>query len=221
MLVARAGQDRLDFGASDHLAHRTLGHRLHGAFGILDVEEIVADAVGLDPPQHGEIDVDDVLVAGQHQALFRHVAHRAAAPRRSSSRRMPMLSGVDAQRLRQQHGLDRIRQMIVQAGLHGADMLAEAQHDAEFFRLHAEEARQRPDHDRAGDHEDDAGGAEIAARQECCRRSWPRRIRSSRSGGPARPTADREPHGPCGPRAPWAAALILPWHRLSPFCADL
>ena len=30
--------------------------------------------------------------------------------------------------------------MIVQAGLHGAHMLAEAQHDAEFFGLHAEKS---------------------------------------------------------------------------------
>src|SRR6202035_3070244 len=79
---AGAGQDRLDVGAADYLAHRAFGDRLHGAFGVLDVEEIVADAVRLDAPQHGEVDVDDILVAGQHQAFFRHVAHRPAAPRR-------------------------------------------------------------------------------------------------------------------------------------------
>ena len=72
-----------------------------------------------------------------------HVAHRSL-PRRdgSSIRRHADVDGGDAQRLRQQHGLDRIRQMIVQAGLHRAHMLAEAQHDAEFVGLHAEEARQ-------------------------------------------------------------------------------
>ena len=31
----------------------------------------------LDAPEHDEIDVDDVLVAGQHQALLGHVAHAA------------------------------------------------------------------------------------------------------------------------------------------------
>ena len=36
---AGAGEDRLDVGTADHLAHRAFGHRLHGAFGILDVEE--------------------------------------------------------------------------------------------------------------------------------------------------------------------------------------
>ncbi len=50
--------------------------------GFWMLNRIVADAVRLDPPQHGEIHVDDVLVAGQHQAFLRHVAHRAAAPRR-------------------------------------------------------------------------------------------------------------------------------------------
>ena len=77
--LPRAGEDRLDVGAADHLAHGAFGHRLHGAFRILDVEQIVADAVRLDQPEHREIDVDDVLVAGQHQAFLRHVAHRRAA----------------------------------------------------------------------------------------------------------------------------------------------
>jgi hypothetical protein len=45
----------------------------------LHVEQIVADAVRLDLPQHGKVDIDDVLVAGQHQALFGHVPHGAAA----------------------------------------------------------------------------------------------------------------------------------------------
>ena len=78
-VLPRAGQDRLDIRVPDHLAHGAFGHRLHGAFGILDVEQIIADAVRLDLPQHREIDIDDVLVAGQHQAFFRHVAYGGAA----------------------------------------------------------------------------------------------------------------------------------------------
>ena len=54
---------------------------LTGAFRALDVEQIVADMVRLDPPQHRELDIDDVLVARQHQAFFRQIARpRAAAP---------------------------------------------------------------------------------------------------------------------------------------------
>ena len=213
---AGAGQDRLNFRAADHLAHRAFGHRLHGALGILDVEEIIADAVGLDPPQHGEIDIDDVLVAGQHQAFFRHVAHGAAAPRRIVDQRHADRDGGDAQRLRQQHGLDRIGQMIVQAGLHGAHMLAEAQHDAEFFRLHAEKSGQSPDRQRADQHQRDAHAAEMAAGQKLLQpvlaapqqvlkigRTWPDRLRT---------VAPR----PFRTRAPRAPALILPRHMNSP-----
>ena len=78
-VLARSGQNRLDVGAPDHLAHSALGDRLHGALGLLDVEQVFADAFRLDPPQHREIDIDDVLVAGEHQAFFRHIANRAAA----------------------------------------------------------------------------------------------------------------------------------------------
>ena len=68
------------FGAADHLAHGAFRHRLHGAFRVLDVEQVLADACPASIlPQHREIDVDDILVAGQHQAFFRHVAHRGAA----------------------------------------------------------------------------------------------------------------------------------------------
>jgi hypothetical protein len=56
--------------------------------------------------------------------------------------------------------------MIVQARLHGAHMLAEAQHHAEFFGLHAEEARQAPDRQRADQDQRDAHAAEMAARQQ-------------------------------------------------------
>jgi hypothetical protein len=90
--------------------------------------------------RHREVDIDDVLVAGQHQAFFRHIAHGAAAPRRIVDQGHADRDGGDAQRLRQQHGLDWIGQMIIQAGLHRAHMLAEAQHDAELFGLDAEGA---------------------------------------------------------------------------------
>ena len=80
MCLPRAGEDRLDFRAADHLAHGAFGDRLHGAFRILDVELIVAGAaLRLDHPEHREIHIDDVLVAGEHQALLRHVAHLGAA----------------------------------------------------------------------------------------------------------------------------------------------
>ena len=58
------------------------------------------------------------------------------------------VDAVDARDLRREHGLDRIRQVIVQARLGVAGVLAEAQHHAEFVRLDPEEAREAP-HDDA------------------------------------------------------------------------
>ena len=214
--VARAGQDRLDLGAADHLAHRALGDRLHGALGILDVEEEIADAVGLDAPEHGEVDVDDVLVAGQHQALFRHVTNGAAAPRRIVDQRHADGDGGDAQCLWQQHGLDRIGQMIVQAGLHGADMLAEAQHDAELFGLHPEEARQQPERDDEQHDQRDADAGEIAARHDLLEAvlAAPQKVFQIR-----RPRPDRlRAVAPWSlrTRAPWATARFFHGIRRSP-----
>ena len=56
--------------------------------------------------------------------------------------------------------------MIVQTGLHGAHMLAEAQHDAKFFGLHAEESGQSPDRQRTDQDQCDAHAAEMTARQK-------------------------------------------------------
>jgi hypothetical protein len=74
--------------------------------------------------------------------------------------------GGDAQRLRQQHGLDRIRQVIVQARLGVAHIFAEAQDNAEFFGLHAIETGHAPDRQCADHNQRDADAAEIAARQQ-------------------------------------------------------
>ncbi len=67
---------------------------LHGAVRIFHVEDVFAGVVDL--PEDGEIDVDDVLVAGQHQALFRDVAAAAAAnrPGRMVTRLTVVTSGV-------------------------------------------------------------------------------------------------------------------------------
>ena len=94
----------------DHLAHRAFADRLHRAFGRLHVKKVIADVVRLDLPKHREIDVDDVLVAGQHQGFLRHVAHGAAAAQIETD-----VDLVDAQRLRREHSLDRVGQVIIAA----------------------------------------------------------------------------------------------------------
>ena len=47
--------------------------------GVWMLNRKFAEPVRLDLPEHREIDVDDVLVAGEHQAFFRHVARGRAA----------------------------------------------------------------------------------------------------------------------------------------------
>ncbi len=70
-------EDRLNVGLTDNLAHGAFRHFLHGVVGVRDVEQILFCV--LDAPVDDEVDVDRVLVAGQHQALFFDVLRR---PRR-------------------------------------------------------------------------------------------------------------------------------------------
>ena len=103
---------------------------------------------------------------------------------------------VDAQRLRREHGLDRIGQVIVQSGLHLAHQLTEAEHDAEFIRFDAQEA---------GKSDKATAASPISAMPRPPRLpgsrlfnfSWLRRRNSSRSGGRGPPgCCGPEPHGP-------------------------
>ncbi len=48
---------------------------------ILDIEDVVLGRDGVDLPLHDDVDIDDVLVAGQHQALFDHVGWREVRTR--------------------------------------------------------------------------------------------------------------------------------------------
>ncbi len=165
-VLPRTGQNRLQGRAADDLAHGALGHRLHRAFGLLDVEQIVFDPfrLRLDLPQHRKVDVDDVLVAGEHQALLRHVADGGAAAQVLHHAHADV-DLVDAQGLRRQRRLDRIRQVIVQSRFHLAHGGAEAQHHAELVGLDAEEAGKQPDGDRGQHDEGKPLAAEAAARQ--------------------------------------------------------
>ena len=102
---------------------------------------------GLCPPGTARLSVDQGKVAFMASSTFEgqaamsgiYLADGVTAPRRVVDQGHADGDGGNAQRLRQQHGLNRIRQMIIQTWLNGADMLAEPQHDAEFFGLHAEE----------------------------------------------------------------------------------
>ena len=98
-------QDRLNFRFPDDLAHGALGHVLHSGVGVLNVEKILLRV--LDAPEHDEVDIDDVLVASQHQAFCALVADASS---RASTRRRPKadLDGVLDRHLRHAHLFNRI-----------------------------------------------------------------------------------------------------------------
>src|SRR3954447_15328775 len=102
--------------------------------------------------------------------------------------------------------------MIIQAGLHGPNMLAEAQHDAELFGLHPEEARQQPERDDEQYDQRDADAREIPTRHDLLQAilAAPQKIFQIRRPRPdrLRAVAPRS----LRTRAPWATALILPRH---------
>src|SRR5262245_10291757 len=163
--LSRACETWLDVGAANHLAHSAFGHRLHCAFRILNVEEEFADACRLHFPQNREVDVDDILVAGEHQALLRYIAHGCATAADIVNYTHADVDLVHTQRLGREHGLDRMRQMIVQARLDLAHCLAEAQHNAQLIRLDPEKPGKSPKRDYTKEDESETASAEIAAGQ--------------------------------------------------------
>ena len=104
--------------AADDLAHRAFGDRLHGAFGILDVEQIVAGAVGL-TFQNTEKSTSTMFSSPVSIRLSSGTS-RMVRPRRADRRSAACRCRCWLTRsaFGSQHGLDRIRQVIVQAGLH-------------------------------------------------------------------------------------------------------
>ena len=126
-LLAVGGQDQIHVLLADHFAHRAFGNRLDGLIGILDVEQI---GVGvLDLPKDRELHVDDVLVAGEHQAFIGNVFVLGLV----SALRADPVADIDLLLTRDLGcvgGLDRPRHMIIDARRGVADELAEAQNHA-------------------------------------------------------------------------------------------
>jgi hypothetical protein len=70
-LLAPFVQGEVHLALADHLAHGGFGGLQHGLVGIAVVEEVFLRI--LEEPLHGELDVDDVLVVGQHQGFLEHL----------------------------------------------------------------------------------------------------------------------------------------------------
>src|SRR6202040_1942310 len=152
--------------------------------------------------------------AGEHQALFRHVAHGGAAPAVVDETHAHV-DPVDAGDLRYRHGLYRIRQGIIQSGIGIPGVLAEAEHDAPLIGLDLEEAGDGPEHEHGERDQHEAFAAEpagqhgpelvLAAPQQLLEVGR-RRSARLRAGAPR----------PLGARTPGSAALITPRHGISP-----
>src|SRR5690606_7469261 len=164
-LLTALGQDRLQIVAADFLAHGAFGDGADGAFRVLDVEQEVGRAARLHLPDDGEVHVDDVLVAGQHQAFLRHFAHADIAAGGGALHADADFETAILRHIGDDDALDGIRQMIVQAFTDRADMLAETQHDALLARLDLEPAGKTPDGQQHDEREEDA----LLAREETAR----------------------------------------------------
>ncbi|AFL52982.1 hypothetical protein USDA257_c44440 [Sinorhizobium fredii USDA 257] len=150
--VLDVGSDRLTVVAEDVLRRATADDLAHGAFGhllqrvgrVLDVEEIGL-RIG-DREQHGELHIDDILVAAQHQARTRLGAD-AATDIELLLRHLDDLDGLKRP------------EVIVQAR-HGDFLLrlAEPHFDAAFIRLDGVDRieQQEADDQQADDDEDAA-----------------------------------------------------------------
>jgi hypothetical protein len=155
---ALLGQNALDVRAADDLAHGAFGRRLHGAFDVLDVEEEITRIV--DDPLHRKIDVDDVLVAREHQALFRHLAVGAA---RAAAGAVADLGAADVGDGHLEDRAEGRRRVPVEARRGVADVATEHGVHAHLVLAHRIEAGEAvDDHAEDGD-EGDALGADVAA----------------------------------------------------------
>ena len=128
--------------------------------GLADVEEVVLGA--LEVVLDRELDVDDVLVVGQHQRFLVDLVLRRVA-----------VADLDRLHLREVDELDRLdreRQVPARAGLRGLGVLAEARDDAAAAFVDDVEAAREPDDQHQRDEDADAGERQLRA---ACRRRRP------------------------------------------------
>jgi len=95
-------------------------------------------------PEDDEVDVDDVLVTGDHLTFVSNVTARGAV---AADVAEADLDTVVARDLGGHHGLDRIGNVIMQSRRGRADPFAKTQDDALLLRVDPVEAGQRPDRD--------------------------------------------------------------------------
>ena len=214
-------QHGLDVAPADDLAHRAFGDGLHRSRRVLDVEDVVLRRGRIDLPLHDHVDVDDVLVAGQHQAFLDHVGLARGAHGFDGAE--ADLGGDDVRDLRLDHAADRIGPVIVQAFAGLADELAETQIEADLVRPHDVPAGHQPEHDQHENAEDDAAPADIAAGHQVLQPVLAatqdfleirRGTSAARAAAPGTAAAASSALAPGSAPATATAALVAPRHNL-------
>src|SRR5215469_11355888 len=212
------GQCLSDRGLADHLAHRALGSGFDRRVRVSDVEEVSLSV--LDYPEDREVDVDDVLIAGEHQRFFRQLTASDAAGGRALCGAVPDLGSVDAGHARREHLFDRGGKMVIESGLGGSVVGAEPQHDPHLVRQNAVEPACQPD-----DGDNDRGERNPATGAQAARQHAPETVLAPSQqlleiGRPSARTGAAAAAAVAAPRAaaartaaPRATALTLPEHR--------
>jgi hypothetical protein len=146
---------------ADDLAHGGLGRLLDGLVRIPVGEEVVFRI--LQGVLHGELQVDDVFVVGQHERLGQHLGLDAVLEAH--------FHGAYLLHVDHFHGLDRIGQMPARAGHGGFGVFTETQHDTALAGIDDIEAGGQPDQDGQADEQAGAAGdIELAAAADTRRR---------------------------------------------------
>jgi hypothetical protein len=170
---------------------------------------------------NGEIDVDDLLVAGQHQALSRRVALRPAAH----------LGLVQPRERHLLHRLDGRGQVIVQARVGLAAVGAEGGDHALLAGRDLVDARRQPgQHEAAADQRDHLAARPPARSAEGVAQAIVKLLEAGVEVGPARSPrpAARRSSGLVAPvvatrrRTPWAGVgVVVPGHQAIELKRDL
>ena len=146
-LRAQLGQRRLDRCAANDLSHRAFRDAKDQVVRTTGIEQELRCLIGANAPEYSDIDVDDVLVAGQHEAFRQDVASgRVAAalncPGRAGTK--ADLGAVDPGHGGPFDPFDGPGDVPVQARRGPVFVGAEAQHDPLLVRLYAVEAAGEP-----------------------------------------------------------------------------
>ena len=133
---------------ADDFTHHRFGDLFDGFRRVLHVQDEVLGVLGIHLPEDGELDIDDILVLRQHQALFEIFAD------------LGFLAVLD---FHQNMLLNRGGQVEMQAGAEIGLPFSEAEHGCLLRRIDHDDAGREPAQQGYTDENDEAERAEIRA----------------------------------------------------------